>query len=82
MSSTSTDISKAQAMFLSTVVSKFTTEAFHTLRQYLQTTADVKSVTNLLLRAQKFTDAGEAMAMRAVKEADYREQQGMLGVSI
>ena len=75
------DVSKGQTTFLSTVVSKFTPEAFHTLRRYLQTTADVKSVTNLLLRAQKFTDAGEAMAKRAMLESDIREKQGMLGVS-
>jgi hypothetical protein len=77
----SNDVSKAQSAFLGTVVSKFTPEAFHTLRRYLATTMDVKSVTNLLLRAQKFTDAGSAMAERAIRENDAREKQGMLGVS-
>lgn len=79
-SASATDVSKAQATFLGTVVSKFTPEAFHTLRRYLGTTADVKSVTNLLLRAQKFTDAGEAMALRALRESDSREKQGILMV--
>lgn len=79
--SSATDMSKAQATFLGTVVSKFTSEAFHTLRRYLGTTTDVKSVTNLLLRAQKFTDAGAAMAMRALMESDMREKQGILTVS-
>jgi vacuolar protein sorting-associated protein 16 len=77
-SATAADVSKAQATFLSTVVSKFTPEAFNMLRRYLSTTADVKSVTNLLLRAQKFTDAGSAMALRAVGESDFREKQGIL----
>jgi hypothetical protein len=76
----STDVSKAQSTFLLTVVSKFTPEAFHTLRRYLGTTVDVKSVTNLLLRAQKFTDAGTAMSNRAIRETDVREKQGMLAV--
>jgi hypothetical protein len=80
ISSAPNDVSKAQTIFLSTVISKFATEAFDTLRRYLQTTADVKSVTNLLLRAQKFVEAGEAIAKRAMKEVDYREKQGMLGV--
>jgi hypothetical protein len=72
------DVSKAQSSFLGTVLSNFTPEAFHTLRRYLGTTADVKSVTNLLLRAQRFTDAGAAVADRATRESDLREKQGML----
>jgi hypothetical protein len=72
------DVSKAQSTFLGTVLSNFTPEAFHTLRRYLGTTADVKSVTNLLLRAQRFTDAGAAVADRATRESDLREKQGML----
>lgn len=75
------DVSKAQATFLSTVVTKFTPESFHTLRKYLMVTmSDIKSVTNLLLRAQKFTDAGAAMALRALSENDLREKQGILSV--
>jgi hypothetical protein len=81
MSSTSaSDVSKAQATFLGTVVTKFTPEGFHTLRRYLQTTSDVKRVTNLLLRAQRFSSAGQAMAQRALEESDLREKQGMLAV--
>lgn len=76
------DVSKAQSTFLGTVVQKFTPEAFHTLRRYLATTMDVKSVTNLLLRAQRFADAGSAMASRAIQESDTREKQGMLSVSM
>jgi vacuolar protein sorting-associated protein 16 len=76
--SSASDISKAQASYLSTVVSNFTPEAFHMLRRYLGTTPDVKSVTNLLVRAQKYTDAGSAMALRALSERDIREKQGIL----
>jgi hypothetical protein len=72
------DISKAQATYLSTVVSKFTPEAFHLLRRYLGTTPDVKSVTNLLVRAQRYTDAGMTLALRALGERDAREKQGIL----
>ena len=75
------DVSKAQSTFLGTVVSKFTPEGFHTLRRYLQTTPDIKSVTNLLLRAQRFSGAGAAMAQRALEESDLREKQGLLAVS-
>jgi len=80
--SSASDVSQAQATFLGTVVSKFTPEAFHTLRRYLGTTSDVASVTNLLLRAQKFTDAGAAMAIRALGESDMREKQGILAVRV
>jgi hypothetical protein len=76
------DIPNAQATFLTNVVSKFTPEAFHTLRKYLATTNDAKSVTNLLLRAQRYTDAGIVVAKRAIKEADFREKQGMLLVRV
>lgn len=76
-----TDAAKAQASFLATVVSKFTTEAFHTLRRYLQTTGEIKSLTALLMKAQRFSDAGIAMAITALKAEDFREKQGMLSVS-
>jgi hypothetical protein len=76
--SSASDISKAQATYLSTVVSKFTPEAFHALRRYLGTTSDVKSVTNLLVRAQRYTDAGSVLALRALSENDVREKQGIL----
>jgi hypothetical protein len=76
------DLPKAQAAFLGTVVSKFTSEGFHTLRRYLCTTADAKSVVNLLLRAQRYTDAGSTMALRALAESDMREKQGILAVSV
>jgi hypothetical protein len=78
---TSAEISKAQATFLSSVVSTFSNEAFHILRCYLTISSNVKTVTNLLLRAQKFIDAGEVVARRGCREHDYREKQGMLGVS-
>ena len=81
-SASAADVSKAQSTFLGTVTTKFTPEAFHTLRRYLGTTPDVKSVTNLLIRAQKFTDAGAAMSMRAIRENDFREKQGILSVRI
>lgn len=76
------EIAKAQATFLATVVSKFTTEAFHTLRRYLQSTSDTKSLLSLLLKAQRFTDAGIAMGTKALETDDFREKQGMLSVSL
>jgi vacuolar protein sorting-associated protein 16 len=72
------DVSKAQSAFYGTVVSKFTPETFHTLRQYLECISDVKTVANLLLRAQKFSQAGATLALRAMLEQDTREKQGML----
>lgn len=74
------DIAKAQATFLATVVSKFTTEAFHTLRRYLLSTGDTKSLLSLLLKAQRFTDAGIAVGAKALQTDDFREKQGMLSV--
>ena len=74
------EIAKAQATFLATVVSKFTTEAFHTLRRYLQSTGDTKSLLSLLLKAQRFTDAGIAVGSKALQTDDFREKQGMLSV--
>ena len=74
------EIAKAQATYLATVVSKFTTEAFHTSRRYLQSTGDTKSLLSLLLKAQRFTDAGIAVGTKALRTEDFREKQGMLSV--
>jgi hypothetical protein len=61
-------------------VSKFTTEAFHTLRRYLQATGDMKNLLSLLLKAQRFSDAGIAIGSKALQTDDFREKQGMLSV--
>jgi hypothetical protein len=76
------DAAKGNQTFMATVTSKFTPEAFHTLRRYLGTMSDVKNVINLQLRAQKFTDAGVTMARRALgrKGGDSREKQSALSV--
>jgi vacuolar protein sorting-associated protein 16 len=74
------DVSRAQATFLSTVVSKFTTEAFHTLRRYLQSINDVKNLLSLLLKAQRFSDAGIAIGKKSLQTEDFREKQSMLSV--
>ena len=77
------DPAKAQATFLSTVVSKFTKEGFNMMRRYYGTMADVKHLMNLQLRAQKFTDAGSGMAAKGMERSDDpRERQGMLAVRI
>jgi hypothetical protein len=81
-SSSSADIAAAQSTFQGTVVSKFTPEAFHSLRRYLSTTVDTRSVANLLLRAQRFTDAAAAVAKRALAETESREKQGLLMVRL
>lgn len=77
------DPAKANATFLSTVVSKFTREGFNMMRRYYSTLSDVKHLMNLQLRAQKFTDAGAAMAARSLQtesKEDVRERQAMLAV--
>lgn len=75
---TTNDVAKAQATFLATVVSKFTTEAFHTLRRYLHSSGDMNSLLSLLLKAQRYSDAGIVMGRKATKTDDFREKQGML----
>lgn len=73
------DPAKANQAFMTTVTTKFTKEAFHTLRRYMATMPEIKNVTNLQLRAQKFTDAGVTMARRALeKKRDIREKQSIL----
>lgn len=74
------DVARAQASFLTTVVSKFTTEAFHTWRRYVQATGDTKSLLSLLVKAQRFSDAGIAIGKKALRTEDFREKQGMLSV--
>jgi hypothetical protein len=81
LSAGSVDAAKAQATFLTAVVTKFTAEAFHMLRRYRETTADTKNVLNLLQRAQRFTDAGIILASRSLMEEDHREKLGMLLVN-
>ena len=75
------DAAKGNQTFMATVASKFTPEAFHTLRRYMGTMPDVKNVINLQLRGQKFTDAGITMARRALeKKGDPREKLTLLAV--
>jgi len=78
LTATATDVSKAQIAFFASVVTSFTSEGIHTLRRYLQTTGDTKKLTTFLLKGQRTADAGAAYAMRALKEDDFREKQGML----
>jgi len=76
------DTGRANQAFMGTVTTKFTKEAFHTLRRYMSTLPDVKEVLNLQLRAQKFTDAGVTMARRALdKRKDMRERLSVLAES-
>jgi hypothetical protein len=75
-----TDVARAQATFLAAVVSKFTTEAFHTWRRYVQATGDTKNLLSLLVKAQRFSDAGTAIGNKALRTEDFREKQGMLSV--
>jgi hypothetical protein len=73
------DPSAAQSSFFGTVISKFTPEGFNTLRTYLETTADVKNVVNLLLRATRFVDAGLAMAGSSMdNKLDPQDKQSKL----
>ena len=75
------DAAKGNQTFMGNVVTKFSPEAFHTLRRYLGTMPDVKNFINLQLRAQKFTDAGVSMARRAFeKKGNPREKQSILAV--
>merc|ERR1711935_750572 len=79
---TTQDTGRANQQFMGTVTTKFTKEAFHTLRRYMSTLSDVKDVINLQLRAQKFTDAGVTMARRALdKRKDTRERLDILAES-
>jgi hypothetical protein len=82
VSATATDIARAQATFLANVVSKFTPESFHTLRRYLEASGDMKSLTALLLKAQRFADTGIVMAAKAITTDDFREKLGMLSVRL
>jgi hypothetical protein len=82
VSATATDIARAQATFLANVVSKFTPESFHTLRRYLDASGDMKSLTALLLKAQRFADTGIVMATKAATTDDFREKLGMLSVRL
>ena len=61
------DAAKANQTFISSVVTKFTPESFHTLRRYFGTRPDIKNCVQLQLRAQKFADAGVVTARRALE---------------
>jgi len=66
-------------MFQSAVVTKFTPEAYNTLKRFWGTSPETKNDINLQLRAQKFTSAGVTVARRAVaKKGDFREKISVL----
>ena len=73
------DPAKANQAFMATVTTKFTKEAYHTLRRYMETMPEIKDVVNLQLRAQKITDAGVTMARQAFEtQRDMRDKQSIL----
>ena len=72
------DVGKAQAAFITAVATKFTPEAFHTVKRYLEIREDHKSLALLLARSQRFGAAGGSLLSRALKEEDSREKQGIL----
>jgi vacuolar protein sorting-associated protein 16 len=65
MATPANDPTTSQSNFINTVIHKFTAEALDTLRRYLETMSDIKSVMNLLLRAQRSIDVGSTMAKKA-----------------
>ncbi|KAL3924107.1 MAG: hypothetical protein SGILL_001250 [Bacillariaceae sp.] len=70
---------KANQAFMNAVVSKFTPEAYHTLKKYLESMPDVKNEISLQVRAQKFTDAGITIGRRALEtNIESRGKQAML----
>eukprot|EP00934_Nitzschia_sp_Nitz4_P006298 Nitzschia sp. Nitz4//scaffold126_size65214//3825//7324//NITZ4_006145-RA/size65214-snap-gene-0.55-mRNA-1//-1//CDS//3329534656//6288//frame0 len=73
---------KALQAFLSTVVSKFTPEAYNTWRLYLETQPDLKTVMSLPIRSQRFISAGVAVARKAVhQKGDFRDKLNILAES-
>ena len=82
--STTPDVTKANQIFQASIVTKFTPEAYNTLRRYLESMPDIKNAINLQLRAQKFTNAGVSVSRKAVGKhgGDFREKIGTLAVSL
>lgn len=75
------DITTGQNTFLGNVTNNFREEGFHTLRRYLETLPDVKNVTNLLLRSQRYISAGSAFAKKAMQSStDVSERANLLSV--
>jgi hypothetical protein len=70
---------KANQAFMNTVVTKFTPEAYNTLKKYMSTMPDVKNEISLQVRGQKFTDAGMTMARRAL-ESNNIESRGKIAM--
>jgi hypothetical protein len=76
------DPTKASQAFMNAVVTKFTPEAYHTLRNYMGSMPDVKNEISLQVCAQKFTDAGMTIARRALEsKIESRGKQAMLNES-
>ena len=82
--STTPDINKANQIFQASLVTKFTPEAYNTLRRYLESMPDLKNAINLQIRAQKFTSAGVSISRKAVGKhgGDFREKITTLAVSL
>jgi hypothetical protein len=72
--------SKAQSIFLSSVVSKFPSEAVNLLTYYFSYLDDVKYVMNALLKSQKYVSAGTVMAKKALERSKDRDRAMLLQV--
>lgn len=80
--SSTPDMAKAIQTFQNNLVSKFTPEAYNTMRRYLETMPDLKNAINLQLRNQKYSNAGLTVARKAVsKRGDFRDKLSVLAVS-
>lgn len=78
--SSNSEQSKAQSIFLSSVVSKFPSEVVNLLTHYYSYLDDVKYVMNALLKSQKFVLAGTVMAKKALERSKDRDRAMLLQV--
>lgn len=70
---------KSNQAFMTTVVTKYSQEAYNMLRRYTTTMFDVKNEISLLIRRQKVVDAGISIARRAISgDSESREKQAIL----
>ena len=80
--SEASDTEKGNQKFIQIILTTFPKEGLDLLRSFYRSCDDVKRLRDLLIRAQKFVDAGESVAQKALRSAFETEAILKLQVSV
>lgn len=76
------DIERGRQKFIQTILTSFPKEALDLLKCYYRCSDDSSRLRDLLIRAQRFVDAGESVAQKALAIPNQKDTLVMLQVRV